>query len=187
MSLGLEFVGEKTGDPGTFAPVDLLDYVYAALHSPRYREAYKEFLKVDFPRAPYPADAKEFWRLADLGGRLRRAHLLEETPGPACAFPAAGTCVVDGPHHRDDRVYINACQYFENVPRSAWEFHVGGYQPAQKWLKDREGRRLDYEAVSHYQKVVAALRETGRLMAEIDGPALSSPTAVRLPSPPSAS
>src|SRR5699024_9320918 len=60
------------GNKNTFAPIDLLDYIYAVLHSPAYREKYKEFLKIDFPRVPYPTDAETFWQLVALGGELRQ-------------------------------------------------------------------------------------------------------------------
>jgi predicted helicase len=151
-----------------FTPLDLLNYLYAVLHSPAYREKYKEFLKINFPRVPYPTDAAEFWRLADLGGQLRQIHLLETKPEKPCIFPATGTNIVNKPNYKDDRVYINADQYFENVPQSAWEFYIGGYQPAQKWLKDRNGRTLNYEDIAHYQKIIHALAETGRIMGAID-------------------
>ena len=65
------------------------------------------------------------------------------------------------------RVHINKDQYFDGVPQLAWEFHIGGYQPAQKWLKDRRGRALSTEDVFHYQKVVKILTETDRIMREI--------------------
>jgi hypothetical protein len=67
------------------------------------------------------------------------------------------------------RVYINDTQYFNNVPEIAWNFYIGGYQPAQKWLKDRKGRTLEFEDILHYQKIIVALFETDRLMKEIDG------------------
>ncbi|MBL4774626.1 MAG: hypothetical protein JKY87_01015 [Mariprofundus sp.] len=50
----------------------------------------------------------------------------------------------------------------------AWEFYIGGYQPAQKWLKDRSGRKLSYDDILHYQKIIVALTETDRLMQETD-------------------
>jgi hypothetical protein len=65
-------------------------------------------------------------------------------------------------------VWINDKQYFDGVPLSAWEFYIGGYQPAQKWLKDRCGRELSFDDILHYQKIIAALTETGRIMQEID-------------------
>lgn len=71
----MQFEAEQSGNEGTFAPIDLLDYIYGILHSPSYREQFKEFLKVDFPRIPYPTDANEFHRVAEIGGELRRVHL----------------------------------------------------------------------------------------------------------------
>jgi hypothetical protein len=65
-------------------------------------------------------------------------------------------------------VYINDTQYFDNVPQVAWEFYIGGYQPAQKWLKERKERQLDFEDIFHYQKIIVALTETDKLMKEID-------------------
>jgi REP element-mobilizing transposase RayT len=59
-------------------------------------------------------------------------------------------------------------QYFEGVPPEAWNFHIGGYQVCEKWLKDRRGRTLTYDDLEHYCKVVTALSETIHLMAEID-------------------
>jgi hypothetical protein len=50
----------------------------------------------------------------------------------------------------------------------AWEFYIGGYQPAQKWLKDRHGRTLSFEDILDYQKIIVALTETYRLMQEVD-------------------
>lgn len=66
------------------------------------------------------------------------------------------------------KVYINETQYFSNVPEVAWNFYIGGYQPAQKWLKDRKDRELSYDDILHYQKIIVALTETDRIMKEID-------------------
>lgn len=168
--IGLKFTPEKEQDPATFAPLDLLDYIYAVLHSPTYRETYKEFLKIDFPRVPYPKDATTFWALVALGGQLRQVHLLES---PAIEknitqYPEDGDNVVRKVRYENGRVYINDTQYFDNVPPLAWEFYIGGYQPAQKWLKDRKDRTLDFEDVAHYRRIIAALVETDRLMGEVD-------------------
>ncbi len=205
----------STIEDNTFFPIDLLDYIYAVLHSPSYREKYKEFLKIDFPRVPYPTDPKQFFDLVDLGNQLRDVHLMESkksgklitqypvdgdnvvgkvrfelTPEPGghpepvegqtnkaqnqtggsatnaeIATPAKGQARNDV---STGRVYINETQYFDKVPKAAWEFYIGGYQPAQKWLKDRKGRELSYEDILHYQKIIVALTETGRLMREVD-------------------
>src|SRR5574344_1923806 len=168
--LGLTFTSEKETAEDTFAPIDILDYIYAVLHSPAYREKYKEFLKIDFPRVPYPKDKDTFWALVKLGGEIRQIHLLESPTVEKyiTQYPIDGDNEVGKPKYKDGKVYINDTQYFDNVPQVAWEFYIGGYQPAQKWLKDRKDRKLEFEDISQYQKIIVALSETDRLMKEID-------------------
>jgi very-short-patch-repair endonuclease len=169
--------GERTTPPvghpskgGEFAPIDILDYIYAVLHSPAYREKYKEFLKIDFPRVPYPKDAATFWQLVNLGSQIRQIHLLESPTVEKyiTQYPIDGDNIVTKPTYQDGKVYINDTQYFNNVPQTAWEFYIGGYQPAQKWLKDRKDRKLEFDDILHYQKIIVALTETVRLMKEIN-------------------
>lgn len=166
--LGLTFNPEKTDEAHTFAPIDLLDYIYAVLHSPSYRETYKEFLKIDFPRVPYPNNAETFWQLVKLGSELRKTHLLETSATSNVSYPVAGNHVVGKLRYEDNKVYINETQYFDHVPPLAWSFYIGGYQPAQKWLKDRKDRALTIEDIQHYQKIIHALCETDRLMQAVD-------------------
>jgi len=66
------------------------------------------------------------------------------------------------------RVWINDHQFFEGVTKEVWEFHVGGYQVCEKWLKDRKGRELSYDDKEHYKLIVAILGQTIALMNEID-------------------
>ncbi len=75
---------------------------------------------------------------------------------------------VDRPTYKDGKVFINKDQYFGNVPEVAWNFYIGGYQPAQKWLKDRKGRTLTNSELEHYQKIIVALTMTDKIMSEID-------------------
>jgi len=168
--LGLRFVAEQEAGGGVFSPMDILDYIYAVLHSPSYREKYKEFLKIDFPRVPYPKDAASFWALVKLGGALRALHLLESptVEDYITEYPEDGDNTVGKIKYQDGKVYLNDTQYFGNVPQVAWEFYIGGYQPAQKWLKDRKERSLAFDDILHYQKIIVALTETARLMQEID-------------------
>jgi len=139
-------------------------------YSPTYREKYKEFLKIDFPRVPYPKDQETFWNLVALGGQLRQIHLLESpvVGKYITTYPQSGSNTVDKVKYEDGKVWINDQQYFEGVPSVAWNFYIGGYQPAQKWLKDRKGRNLTFEDILHYQKIIVALNETERIMREID-------------------
>ncbi len=168
--LGLIFTPEKEDTTGTFAPIDILDYIYGVLHSNKYRNKYKEFLKIDFPRIPYPENADYFFKVAQLGKQLREIHLLESPVVNEfiTSYPVGGDNEVVKPEYKDNKVYINKTQYFDNVPEIAWNFYIGGYQPAQKWLKDRKGRILSYEDVIHYQKIIKALVKTHELMQNID-------------------
>ena len=171
--LNLPFVPDhedkKVDDHSCFSPLDLLDYIYAVLHNPTYRSMYKEFLKIDFPRIPYPTDVRRFWQLVALGGELRMLHLLEHPTlaKPITTYPVSGDHKIEKPTYADGKVYINKDQYFDNVPEVAWNFYIGGYQPAQKWLKDRKGRTLTLEDLRHYAKIILALTETDRLMKAI--------------------
>lgn len=168
--LGLTFTNEKETTKDVFAPIDILDYIYAVLHSPTYREKYKEFLKIDFPRVPFPKDKKTFWQLVNIGSQIRQIHLLESPTVEKyiTQYPIDGDNVVTKPKYQDGKVYINDTQYFNNVPHTAWEFYIGGYQPAQKWLKDRKDRKLEFDDILHYQKIIVVLTETDRLMKEIN-------------------
>ena len=156
-------------------PESLFDYIYAVLHSRAYRTRYAEYLKSDFPRIPYPKDAATFHALAALGAQVRALHLMESPllDNLITTYPVGGDHLVDKPRWEAGknglgRVWLNPTQYFDCVPQVAWEFYIGGYQPAQKWLKDRKGRSLTNDDINHWQRIVVALAETHRLMGEID-------------------
>ena len=156
---------------GKTTPEEVLDYIYAVLHSPSYREKYREFLKIDFPRVPYPRDRESFLALVALGGELRALHLLEspQVEDFITSYPIAGDNLVENVKYIDEKVFINATQYFGGVSDSVWMHPIGGYMPAQKWLKDRKGRTLDNDDIMHYQRMIVALAETARVMGEVDG------------------
>jgi len=170
VNLEIDKVNKIEENIGKTTPEDIFDYIYAVLHSPTYREKYKEFLKIDFPRIPYPSDKTIFQRLVKLGRDLRSLHLFEspKLDRYITTFPEDGSYKVEKIEYNDGNVYINSHQYFGKVPEVAWEFWIGGYQPAQKWLKDRKGRKLTNEDIEHYQKIIVALVETDRIMNEID-------------------
>jgi predicted helicase len=180
--LGLQFVTEGNGDwQTTFGPEDIFHYAYAVFHSPTYRQRYAEFLKIDFPRLPLTSDRGLFKDLAEKGEKLVALHLMQ---APALdqlitKFDVPGSNQVErvryAEPHRDGqggqvpgRAYINQTQYFEGIEPKVWEFQIGGYQVLNKWLKDRKGRKLSFDDIIHYQKIVVALKETMRLMQEID-------------------
>ncbi len=150
------------------SPEDIFDYIYGVLHSPNYRAKFKEFLKVDFPRIPYPKDEAEFSCFRDAGRVLRMTHLMKDAEPTLsetrARFPVAGNNTIDKVEWDDGRVYINASQHFDNVPAEAWEQQIGGYRPAEKWLKDRKGRVLTQDDLKHYQRIILALAKTREIM-----------------------
>ena len=111
--------------------------------------------------------------LAKKGAGLRSLHLMESDTldDLITTYPEAGdneVQTISKNSYRDGKVWINESQYFSNVPELAWNFYIGGYQPAQKWLKDRKGRTLSVDDIMHYQRIILALTETDRIMKEID-------------------
>jgi predicted helicase len=159
----------------TYEPEDILDYIYAVLNTPRYREEYSEFLKIDFPRLPAPKSNEEFKRLVEVGTQLRETHLLKDPTLDQRNFTPSGDgdwsiqkITFQPTSNSKGNVYVNGAQYFAGVPESAWNLYIGGYQPAQKWLKDRKGRELSHQDIVHYQKIIAALQKTIELQSELE-------------------
>jgi len=160
----------KHPDHGTPEELAVFDYIYGVLHCPDYRDTYAEFLKIDFPRIPWPKTPDEFWNVSANGTVLRKLHLMDPaTIGPTpYPFTGEGDNVVEKPIFKDGKVWINKTQHFDNAPEISWGFYIGGYQPAQKWLKDRKGRTLSFDDVKHYQRILKILSETDRIMQTIE-------------------
>ena len=131
---------------------------------------YAEFLKSAFPRISYPKDTKTFHALAKYGTQLRELHLMEseKLKDLVTTYPVDGDHEVKKPCFGGGKVWINETQYFGGVPQLAWDFYIGGYQPAQKWLKDRKGRKLSNDDILHWQRVIVALTETDKIMKQIN-------------------
>ena len=154
---------EKPDEPAVF------DYIYGVLYCPAYRKTFNEFLKIDFPRIPWPSTPAEFRDVSKKGNQLRHLHLMEpdaigDTPYP---FPIDGNGIVVKPEFNTGKVFINETQYFDNVPALAWNMMIGGYRPARRWLKDRKGRVLSNEETQHYKRIIKILVETDRIMKTI--------------------
>ncbi|MDR0458769.1 MAG: N-6 DNA methylase, partial [Burkholderiaceae bacterium] len=159
------------------SPEDVLAYIYAVLWTPSYRARYADFLKRDFPRVPLTANLALFDQMIQAGHELIGLHAMKATLPRITGFPVAGTDQVNqvrfAPPPADGktqtgRVWINDAQYFDGAPPAVWDMHVGGYRVAEKWLKDRKGRQLSYEDLTHYQNVIAALARTLALQAGLD-------------------
>lgn len=171
----LHFVSDGQGDlESTFGPEDVLHYIYAVLHSPQYRLRYADFLRSDFPRIPVPTDHAQFEQLARTGARLTSLHLMTTYGDELPAFDIEGSGEIGKASYSEPsrdtpgRVWVNRDQHFEGVSPETWQFTIGGYQPAKKWLQDRKGRVLGFEDIQTYQRICAALAETPRLMQQID-------------------
>lgn len=149
--------------------IQVFDYVYGVLHCPAFRETFLEFLRIDFPRIPWPSSPAEFWDISKKGTQLRKLHLMEPTAiGDApCPFVGEGDSVVEKVCFKGGNIWINGTQRFEKVPELSWNLYVGGYQPARKWLKDRKERKLSYGDVQHYRRILKILAETDRIMKTI--------------------
>ena len=168
--LGLKLNDFEKTDSHTCSPINLLDYIYAILYSNNYRKKYDEFLDISYPKIPFTKNQNIFWSMVELGKNLREIHLFEDSKieQPITAYPKNGDNLVVQRKYDEGKVFINKEQYFDGVPEISWNFYIGGYQPAQKWLKDRKGRKLSAEDIEHYQKIIVALTETDRIMKEID-------------------
>jgi predicted helicase len=187
---GMLALRRERGDlKSTFGARDVFDWIYAVLHSPAYRQRYANFLKSDFPRVPLPKDRAVFAALIPLGTELVALHLVDANAAPILADPKVrfvnankaevrlGRWGKEVRREASGRVYVNDACWFETVPQSVWEHWIGGYQPAQKWLKDRcqkggkspsAGRIITDEDQLHYRRMTVALQRTTEIMAEID-------------------
>jgi predicted helicase len=153
-------------------PEKVFYYIYAVLYSNIYRTKYAEFLKIDFPRIPFTKKYDLFREMSKLGKRLIDLHLLKSTEldPPLCKFPIKGKNRVEKIKYdeKEKKIYFNEEQYFEEVPQEIWQYQIGGYQVCRKWLKDRKARCLSLEDITHYCKMVTALRKTIEVQQEID-------------------
>jgi hypothetical protein len=160
------------GNQNSVGPQDIFNYIYSILHCPTYRTRYAESLKIDFPRVPLTSNLDLFHALTVLGGELVELHLMESPKLDELITRYTGqqSPTVEKVRYAKETVWIDKAQTigFQGVPQDVWEFHIGGYQVCEKWLKDRKGRQLSAEDITHYQRVVVALHETIRLMSEID-------------------
>lgn len=164
-------ISETIGREAT--PEEILGYLYGILYSESFRERYREFLKVDFPRVPYPTNAEQFTKISEKGNELILLHLMKDANRwpMTVTFPERGDNLIEDlswTAEEGGRVYINKQQYLGNVSAVAWDSYIGGYQPAQKWLKDRKGRVLGLQDILHYGRILYALEQTNRIMEEID-------------------
>jgi len=156
----------------TPTPEEIFCYIYAVLYSNIYRTQYAEFLKTDFPRVPFTKEYKLFKKMSDHGQRLAELHLLQskDIDRAPLKVQGIGSSKIEKLRYEENRkrVYINADQHFEKVEKAIWEYHIGGYQVCDKWLKDRKGRALSLDDIRHYSQIVTAIAKTIAIQKEID-------------------
>ncbi len=174
----LKFVKQKYPN---FTAEKILAYIYAILHSPTYRERYADFLKIDFPKIPFCDNIKTFEKLSKLGSQLIEYHLLNKIPQGEeyknlAIYSGDGDNTVIKAEHKivkidkgkEERLYFNKNQYFNNVPEKVYDFYIGGYQVLNKYLKDRKGKELNMSEVLTIGKIVRVLSFTIKQMKVID-------------------
>jgi predicted helicase len=152
----------------TITPESILAYIYAVLHSQKYRALFLNLLKLDFPRIPIVKEYQVFSSLSELGTQLIELHLMKKQFPPTIKYEISGSNTVDSVKYNDGKLYINKTQYFDNIPENVWNFHIGGYQVLDKWLKSRKKRELSVQEILHFIQIVEVLKETIRIMNEID-------------------
>ena len=163
----LKFISQKY-PAQKITPEEILYYIYAVLYSPTYRKMYEEFLQYDFPRIPFVDDYEKFKMLSKLGKELVELHLMRMRLPTKVKFDIASSNVVEKVKYENGKVWINKEQYFEGVPEDVWNFYIGSYKVLEKWLKSRKGRKLDSKEIEQFLQIVEIIRETIRLMKEIN-------------------
>jgi len=160
-----------------YTPEEILGFVYAVLHAPIYRETYAEFLRFDFPRIPFPKDRADFEALSELGWDLIQKHLLRDIPDKGLGrYEGEGQNDVERPRYveAEQALYINEAQKFVPVPPEVWNFHIGGYQVMEKYLKDRKRRALTLDEINNVENVANVLAFTIEQMEKIDAAYLAA-------------
>ncbi|MGH6863502.1 MAG: type ISP restriction/modification enzyme, partial [Methylocella sp.] len=154
-----------------YTPEEILGYIYAVLHAPTYRTRYSEFLRIDFPRVPFPEMADDLETLSGLGWTLVQAHLLRELPRQRlAAYHGRGDHTVEAVRYSPEQqaIWITKTQLFKPVPQAVWDFHIGGYQVLDKYLKSRKCRVLSLDEINHVSAIADSLAFTIVQMARID-------------------
>jgi predicted helicase len=154
-----------------FSPEEILGYVYAVLNAPTYRARYAQSLRIDFPSVAFPSSAEDFETLSGLGWALMQAHLLREVPRQGlAAYHGKGDHTVEAVRYSSEEqaIWINKSQFFKPVPEAVWEFHIGGYQVLDKYLKSRKSRALSLDEINHVAAIADSLSFTIEQMAKIE-------------------
>lgn len=161
ISLGLKFTLDDKKIENTFTAEQLLAYIYAVLYTPSYRKKYKEFINVSFPRIPYPSNTDIFWKLVQNGEALVKLHLMHDNPEvDKYNDDALVGKIIEKVQYKNGNVYINKYDCVVGVNENVWNYIMCGYQPIQKWLKDRKGTVLKPTDLYQLRKMQLCINET---------------------------
>lgn len=149
-------------------PKLIFSYIYGVLHMPTYRAKYLNYLKIDFPRIPFPEDYDKLEQISTIGKELITLHLMKNRLTSSVTFPEAGNNYVDEIVYTDNKVYINDTQYFENISPNIWEFYIGGYRIAKRYLNERVKRTLNSTEIQHYIQVIEIAKKTLEYMEKLE-------------------
>jgi predicted helicase len=171
--IGLNVIDAAEGDRRTtVGALDVLGYIYAVVNSTYYRERIADLVAEDYPRVPFTSDRERFQHLSQLGTELIRYHTDPSAAGPISIYPIAGTDLVVRERWEGQgdmgSIWINPTQYFAEVPRSVWEYRIGGWQVVQEWLKRRRGKILNPDQILRFQYIMGALAQSVDVIERID-------------------
>jgi len=161
-------IKDESGTKNFLKSENIIYYIYAILHSIKYRTMFRDFFETEPPRIPFPNEYSTFKNVSKLGEELVNLHLLKKQLPPTIKYEISGSNVVNSIKYADEKVFINKTQYFDGVPENVWKFFIGGYVVLDKWLKERKNRELAVQEILHFIQIVEILKETIRLMNEID-------------------
>lgn len=171
-NFGVEFrswLDERYGHK--FTAEEIFGFVYATLYSEKYRVANADFLRMDFPRIPFPEKRSAFKVISDLGWDLTKKHLLKELAGGILGeYRGSGDHVVERPRYvaEEGAVYINAGQYFAPIPEDIWECRIGSHRIIEAFLKARKSRTLSLTEIDTVANIANVIDFTIKQVTRID-------------------
>lgn len=160
---------KEVSDRSCISSKDILAYIYAMLHSQKYCNYYRESLITEFPKVAYPQDTDTFWILSECGYNLIYAHLMRTRFAETFKYSlSSDNAQIDRVEYKNGAIRINKDCAITDVPKSIWDYLIGSYQPAEKWLKDRKGTVLTPSAFEQYTYILQVIKYTLHMKEEID-------------------
>lgn len=142
-----------------------MGYIYCILYRRSYNEKYQDYLSKEFARIPFVPSKELFEKMSDLGWNLIQKHLCEDVSALGLGtFLGIGSNRIEKVFYKESeqKLYINATQFFEKVPQNVFAFNLGSYPVLAKYLKARKDRILTLEEVNHVENVINILAFTLR-------------------------